>query len=65
MRRTVYGPADSITGGFAAPVGRATALPSGGLRVSGRWAWGSGTRHCTWIGGGCLLVDDSGAPEPP
>jgi alkylation response protein AidB-like acyl-CoA dehydrogenase len=61
--KEVYRPADSITGGFAAPVGRATALQGGGLRVSGRWAWGSGTRHCTWIGGGCLLVDESGAPR--
>ncbi len=61
--KTVYGPADSITGGFAAPVGRATALPGGGLRVTGRWAWGSGTRHCTWVGGGCRLVDDAGAPS--
>ncbi len=60
--KAVYGPVEAITGGFAAPVGRATALAGGGLRVSGRWAWGSGTRHCTWIGGGCRLVDDDGAP---
>lgn len=60
--KTVYGPDDAITGGFAAPVGRATALTDGGLEVSGRWAWGSGTRHCTWIGGGCRLVDGDGAP---
>ncbi len=61
--QAVYGPDDAITGGFAAPVGRATALAGGGLRVRGRWAWGSGTRHCTWIGGGCRLVDDDGAPS--
>lgn len=52
----IYGGADSITGGFAAPVGRATAT-DGGIRVSGRWAWGSGTTHCTWIGGG-VMADD-------
>ena len=53
----------SITGGFAQPVGRAIAV-DGGLRVSGRWQWGSGTRHCTWIGGGCRLVGPDGRPAP-
>ena len=57
----VYGDPGAITGGFAAPLGRARAT-DGGLLVSGRWQWGSGTRHCTSIGGGCLLVDASGAP---
>ena len=50
-----------VTGGFAAPVGRARAA-DGGLVVSGRWQWGSGIHHCSWIGGGCLLVDDAGQP---
>ena len=58
---TIFGPADSCTGGYAAPVGRARAV-DGGLRVSGRWAWGSGTQHCTWIGGGTRIVDADGAP---
>ncbi len=62
--RTIYGSPDSITGGLAAPAGRAIPLPDGGLRVSGRWAWGSGSRHCTWIGGGCRLVDPTGVPAP-
>lgn len=53
----------SVAGGFAAPVGRARAV-EGGLRVDGRWAWGSGTTHCTAIGGGVLLVDDDGTPTP-
>lgn len=59
----IYGPPDAHTGGFAAPVGRAEATGSG-LEVSGRWQWGSGTHHCTWIGGGCLVVDAGGSPAP-
>lgn len=54
---------NAIAGGFAAPAGRATVV-DGGLRVSGRWQWGSGTRHCTAIGGGVLIVDADGKPAP-
>lgn len=59
----IFGDPRSITGGFAAPAGTATPV-DGGLRVSGRWQWGSGTKHCTWIGGGCMLVGDDGRPTP-
>ena len=45
------------------PAGRAVPV-DGGLKVSGRWAWGSGTRHSTWVGGGCLLVGPDGKPAP-
>lgn len=62
--REIFGSPDAITGGFAAPVGRAVALPDGGLRVDGRWQWGSGLSHCTHIGGGTLLVDADGTPTP-
>jgi alkylation response protein AidB-like acyl-CoA dehydrogenase len=61
----IYGDPSAVTGGYALPAG--AALPvEGGLVVSGRWAWGSGTHHCTWIGGGCWIVDDRGgrAPRP-
>ena len=57
----IYGDPETISGGWAAPVGRATAV-DGGLEVTGRWQWGSGTQHCTWIGGGCLVVDADGKP---
>ena len=57
----IFGPADSCVGGYAAPVGRAVAV-DGGLRVTGTWAWGSGTHHCTWIGGGARIVDPDGTP---
>ena len=61
----IYGDAVSCTGGFAMPGGRALPV-DGGLRVTGRWQWGSGTDHCTWIGGGTLVVDADGhrAPRP-
>lgn len=57
----IYGPADAVTGGYGMPAGTAVAV-DGGLRVSGRWSWGSGTDHCTWIGGGVRVVDQDGAP---
>ena len=57
----LFGDPSSIAGGFAMPAGRAE-MVDGGLRVTGRWAWGSGTRHCDWIGGGCVIVDADGTP---
>lgn len=60
--RELFGPPRAVAGGFAAPVGRAREV-EGGLRVSGRWQWGSGTRHCSVIGGGVLLVDGDGRPR--
>lgn len=59
--RTIYGPAGAITGGYGMPGGTAVAA-EGGIRVSGRWSWGSGTDHCTTIGGGVRVVDASGQP---
>jgi alkylation response protein AidB-like acyl-CoA dehydrogenase len=52
-----------VAGGYAMPQGTARVV-DGGLVVNGRWPWGSGTDHCTWIGGGVTLVDDRGAPTP-
>jgi alkylation response protein AidB-like acyl-CoA dehydrogenase len=57
----IYGRADALTGGHAAPLGRAL-VAEGGLVVSGQWQWGSGTFQCTHIGGGTVLVDGEGQP---
>jgi alkylation response protein AidB-like acyl-CoA dehydrogenase len=56
----IFGDPRAVTGGFAVPVGRGVPA-DGGIVVNGRWPWGSGTSHCTWIGGG-VLVEGSGAP---
>lgn len=57
----IYSDPAACTGGFGMPAGTAR-LVEGGLEVSGHWAWGSGTDHCTWIGGGARVVDDAGEP---
>ncbi len=59
--RIIYGDPRGCTGGFAMPAGTAT-LVDGGLRVTGTWSWGSGSDHCTWIGGGVRVVDHDGEP---
>ena len=59
----LFGDPSAIGGGFVMPRGRAVPT-DGGLRVSGRWQWGSGTKHCTTIGGGCRVVGPGGRPEP-
>ena len=59
----IYGDPRSITGGYAAAAGLATPV-DGGLKVNGTWQWGSGTQHCTWIGGGCRVVGPDGTPTP-
>jgi len=51
--------------GVFAPRGRAVpAAQNGvaGLRVSGRWAWGSGVRNADIVSAGCLLMGDDGKP---
>lgn len=46
-----------LIGGATAPTGRGS-LVDGGAQVTGRWAWGSGTDHADWIGGGTLVTED-------
>lgn len=57
----IYGDPLAATGGYAMPAGTARVI-GGGLVVSGHWQWGSFSQHCTWIGGGCLVVDGEGSP---
>ena len=52
-----------ITCGIFAPNGRAV-QDGGTYRVSGRWAWASGSANADYIGLGCLEADASGPPVP-
>lgn len=57
--RALFGDLRSVVGGFVGPTGTATVVP-GGLRVTGRWPWGSGTPMCTAIAGTARIVDSVG-----
>ncbi len=46
--------------GAIAPTGKATPV-EGGYRVSGRWAWGTGVMHSTWVMVGALEQDNPAA----
>lgn len=57
----IYADPRAVTGGFGMPSGAGLAV-DGGISVTGQWAWGSGTNHCSWIGGGVRIVDADGNP---
>ena len=59
--RTLWPSNNEITAGLVQPAGRALPV-EGGYRISGRWAFGSGCTHADVIVGGCMVVDDAGAP---
>ena len=46
-----------VTGGVFAPRGKAVAVP-GGYRVNGRWPFASGSQHCGWLMGGCVVLEE-------
>lgn len=49
------GPDACVAGGLA-PGGPATVV-DGGVRVTGRWAWGSGMHHATLVIASCIVMD--------
>ncbi len=55
--REIYGGNPRVvTGGAAAPLGRARAA-DGGHRVTGRWPFGSGCQHSDWLVGGTIMSE--------
>lgn len=55
--REIYGDPLGIYGGVFAPMGTAVAEGEG-YRIDGRWQWASGSANCTWLSGGCRLLED-------
>ncbi|MBU0554980.1 MAG: acyl-CoA dehydrogenase family protein [Alphaproteobacteria bacterium] len=46
------------------PTGKPTKV-EGGYRLSGRWAFSSGSKHCDWVVlGANMVAEEGGAPEP-
>jgi indole-3-acetate monooxygenase len=60
---TLYsGGPDVILGGAFNAHGKAEVVP-GGYRVTGRWGFASGSEHCDWLFGNCVVLRD-GRPLP-
>jgi indole-3-acetate monooxygenase len=60
---------DAIVAGGINPTGQAAAV-TGGYLVSGRWSFGSGIQHASWVYGSCIVYENGrprlnavGAPE--
>jgi len=63
--RTLYADhPDNITSGVTAPIGRAVPV-EGGMRVTGRWPFGSGSQVSQWICGGCVIMDGDTPRQGP
>ncbi len=67
--REIWFDPNVITGGVFAPMGQAQGNAQG-YRVSGRWAWASGSANCSWLLGGAVIMNGAemqrmpnGAPE--
>jgi indole-3-acetate monooxygenase len=57
--RAIWADPNMITGGVFAPKGKAV-RDGDDYRVTGRWAWGSGSANCGWLVGGALVMGDKG-----
>jgi alkylation response protein AidB-like acyl-CoA dehydrogenase len=55
--RALYPSLDLLTSGAIGPIGQAH-IVDGGLRVSGRWPFGSGCLHADRLIGGCVLFEN-------
>jgi indole-3-acetate monooxygenase len=56
VAQAIYGPR-TVAGGVFAPRGKAVAA-EGGVRLTGRWPFASGCRHCDWLMVGALVDKD-------
>jgi indole-3-acetate monooxygenase len=56
VAREMYPDIDVFTANALTLTGRAFKV-KGGYRVSGRWPFGSGCQHSTWLMGGCMVYE--------
>ena len=61
--REIFGDARSVLAwGFPAGAPCLAVPVQGGWKVNGTWAFASGNRHSTWLGGHCQVADAGGTP---
>jgi alkylation response protein AidB-like acyl-CoA dehydrogenase len=62
--REIFADPDAIVAGSLAPTGTARAV-AGGYQLSGRWSFGSGIAHSTWVLGGSRVLDGDAPRQTP
>jgi alkylation response protein AidB-like acyl-CoA dehydrogenase len=64
VAREIFGPARGILawGPELPGAGRGVAV-EGGIRVTGRWGFATGSRHATWLGAHVPIFEPDGAPR--
>jgi alkylation response protein AidB-like acyl-CoA dehydrogenase len=64
VAREIFGPARGILawGPDTPGAGRGVAV-EGGIRVTGRWGFATGSRHATWLGAHVPIFEEDGSPR--
>jgi alkylation response protein AidB-like acyl-CoA dehydrogenase len=62
VAREVFGGERGVLAWGMGPGAKAIRV-EGGWRISGRWAFASGSRHATWLGAHCPCFDAGGTPQ--
>ena len=61
----MYGEVDHVLAPAGLNVAAGTAqVVEGGYQVKGRWSWGTGVVHASWVIAGCLAFDADGGATP-
>jgi indole-3-acetate monooxygenase len=62
VAKEMFGPANAVLAWGPGPKVKAVADGPDGYRVTGSWAFASGSRHATWLGADCPLFAADGTP---
>jgi alkylation response protein AidB-like acyl-CoA dehydrogenase len=62
VAREVFGGERDVLAWGMGPAAKAIRVP-GGWRISGNWAFASGSRHATWLGAHCPCFEPDGTPQ--
>jgi alkylation response protein AidB-like acyl-CoA dehydrogenase len=62
VAREVFGGERDVLAWGMGPGAKAMRVP-GGWRISGNWAFASGSRHATWLGAHCPCFEADGTPQ--
>jgi indole-3-acetate monooxygenase len=64
IAREIFGPRQGILAwGPDLPGSGRSVVAEGGIRVTGRWGFATGSRHATWLGAHVPLFDKDGTPR--